>query len=314
MGETIIKSLYDFRKVQVPQKLLELEVSEEAVARELAATAERFLTIETVTDGIRAGDIVQIQFPGEEAGQMQIMQINMGLGFAGKALEDGLLGLRRGDEKVLPVENRRIPVQVVSVKRRKVPELTDELIGRLGLENIKTVVQYREYTVGRIAQRAAQGKSRALCDFAIKSVLEHSEFEPITEENQVYHTLLLASEKQVRDMAAQTGEPEEKILAQAVGMEGKPADQCWQALREECRRQVKLAAVGQAYGKKRGVIFTKEDAARQFEAYAPQLGEAGEKPADETMLELYLMQMYIEYCRQTIAKYYENQYRIVLVP
>ena len=159
MGETIIKSLYDFRKVQVPQKLLELEVSEEAVARELAATAERFLTIETVTDGIRAGDIVQIQFPGEEAGQMQIMQINMGLGFAGKALEDGLLGLRRGDEKVLPVENRRIPVQVVSVKRRKVPELTDELIGRLGLENIKTVVQYREYTVGR--SRSGPRKGRA---------------------------------------------------------------------------------------------------------------------------------------------------------
>lgn len=64
MADTIIESLYDFRKVTVPEKLLELKVSEEAIGAEMDRAALRFATIEAMDGPIERDDFVRVELPG----------------------------------------------------------------------------------------------------------------------------------------------------------------------------------------------------------------------------------------------------------
>ena len=204
MSDQIIRQLWDFRQSEIPEKLLELKVSQAAVEARLAAAAERFLTIEPVSDGIRRGDIAALEL--SEGGETRRVQINVGLGFAGDALEERLLGLCAGAE--IPAEGWSAPGRIVSVKRRMVPAMTDELAGRLGLEGVSTVEAFRTYLQDQEARRVQRGKTQALCEVVTKAVLEHSDFADVGEDNDGYRRLYRGT---VAQLDAMGGSREENL-------------------------------------------------------------------------------------------------------
>ena len=297
MSEEIIRELWDFRQMEIPEKLLELKVSQAAVEGRLAAAAERFLTIEPVSDGIRQGDIVAL----ETADGASRLQINVGLDFAGEALENRLLGLRVGAEA--SPEDWTSPGRVASVKRRMIPVLTDALVSRLGIEGVSTVEQYRAYVQEQEARRVQRGKTQALCEFVTKAVLKRSTFAEIGEDSEDYRLLY-------RGVAAQLDAMEgsrEENLARMLHLADQSGEACWEALRSQCADMVKRTALGRAYADRDGVSFTREDVLRQYQ-------DAGMQPPGEDDLAAGCMNLYIQYFHQKVAGYYSGRFHTVLVP
>lgn len=315
MAESIIRKLYDFRQVSIPEKLLELKVSQKAVDQELAGTADRFLTIEPVEDEITTGDIVAVELPDDaEASGTKTVQVNMGLGFYNEELEAGLMGLRRGAEAEIPVAGRPVPVRVVRVKRRMVPSLTDALIQRLNLEGVSTVEDYRHYLVRQNADRVRQGKEGVLCDFVLKGVLAQSEIGEVDPESRDYHLIFDYFKAQMTALAARSNDTLETFLSKSMGPKDSAGEDGWQKLREHCKAQVKLSCLARAYADQNGAVFTREDGLRRYQTQAQMLGLDHQQPIDEGQIEVGVMQCCITYYKQAILDYYADKYQVVLAP
>ena len=315
MVELIIRKLFDFRQISVPEKLLELKVSQEAVDRELAGTADRFMTIEPVEDEITTGDIVAVELPdeAEESGNKTV-QINMGLGFYDEELEAGLMGLRKGAQKDIPVAGKLVPVCVISVKRRMVPPLTDALIQRLNLEGVSNVEDYRDYLVRQNADRVRQGKEDVLCDFVLKGVLAQSEMGEVNPESRDYCLVFDYFKAQLTAVAARSNDTLEALLSKSMGQKDTSGEDGWQKLREHCKVQVKLSGLARAYADQNGAVFTREDGLRRYQAQAQQLGLDRQQPIDEAQVEVGVMQCCITFYKQAIRDYYADKYQVVLTP
>ena len=55
MSDTIIKKLYDFKEVTIPEPLLYAEVTKEEITAEILQTAARFTTIAAIDQPIQNG-------------------------------------------------------------------------------------------------------------------------------------------------------------------------------------------------------------------------------------------------------------------
>lgn len=308
MSEAMIKELYDFRQVGVPEKLLELKVSQTDIDQAASRAAERFLTIEPVTDGIRAGDIVALELPDGDAPEApRRMQVNVGLGFSGEALENALLGKAAGAEIALGDETA--PGRIVSVKRRMIPELSDELVLRLKLDGVSTVEEYRAYSQNQLAQRLRQGKEQALCEYVAKAVVEKSIFSDAIADAPDFQLIYHGTLAQVGAMAEKEGKPVEELLAHSLNLGSASSQDCYEELRRQCVAQAKRAAIGRSYAERDGVSYSREDILAQYEA---QLG-AQASTLDGEVLDSGVIQSYTLYFFQKIAAYYQDKFRTVLI-
>lgn len=307
MGQSIIKSLYDFRQVTVPEKLLELPVSREAVVGEMTAARERFLTIEPVSDGVQEGDIVAVSIP-DESGEKRL-HINVGRGFCRLFPESELLGMRCGEEKTVVTGDGEIPVRVRSVKRRIVPEMADALAARLGIEGVSSVAELDRYVSGQIADRVKRNKMQVLCEYVVKSVVKNSEFAAIDTGNEEFRMIYSGMREQVAIHAANTKQSVDEALAQIMNMVGQSPERCWQALRESVVDQIKRAALGREYAERDGVSYTRQDAMDWYKTYAGQ-AKLDEESITDAMLDMRVMQSYMEYFHQRIAEHYDAMFHV----
>ena len=131
----MINKLYDFRDVAIPDALLNASVSREEIDGELRLTAQRFTTIAPAFDGICNGDIVVLEIPDEQDpdGVQQVF-VNMGRGFFDS--EEALLGLCAGAQTEVFYENQTVPAAILAVKRKYIPELTNESVCQLEIQDL----------------------------------------------------------------------------------------------------------------------------------------------------------------------------------
>lgn len=175
MGEGKVTDVYDFRKVPVPEKLLEIPLDMQKVREKLEEVPEKFLTIEEATDAVCPGDIVTITLPEET------VQMNVGKHFYDAVWEDTLVGMKPGNEVTLPARGANQTGRLTQIKRRIYPPLTDELIVKLGLEGISTIGEYQAYIEERMIGMSRYQKEGALVQYVSKKVVEQSGFEDMEE-------------------------------------------------------------------------------------------------------------------------------------
>ena len=174
----MINKLYDFKDVAIPDALLKASVSREEIDSELHMTAQRFTTIASASDGICNGDIVALEIPDEQAADsVRQVFVNMGRGFFDS--EEALLGLCAGAQTEVFYENKTVPAAILAVKRKYIPELTNESVCQLEIEGVSTIAEYEKYVFENIAARQRQRRTRGIFEIASKAVLAYTEFAPI---------------------------------------------------------------------------------------------------------------------------------------
>lgn len=254
----MIKKLYDFRQVSIPEALLQAEVTQEELAAELHQTAQRFTVIVPVDGKIEHGDVVALEFADDQqpAGVRRIYA-NVGKDF--DDIEALLPGLQVSDALQIRYAGKEVEAHIVSVKCPCVPELTDGQARQLGIAQVETVAQLEEHLFQKLAESQRKRKFRGIMGIVSKAIMENTEFEKLEESHPWYQALHGYMMGRVEALAAQQGKTLDEALPMALRMEDKPLEECRQALKAMIVERARQGALGQAYAKENGVAISEED-------------------------------------------------------
>ena len=141
------------------------------------------------------GDTVNIDYEGLldgvafDGGTAEGYDLTLGSGQFIDGFEDGLIGYKKGDEVALNLtfpENYNsellagkavvFNVKINAVKEPVKPELTDELVGMMAVENIKTVDEFKDYVRDNLAISAEEVYKDKLRDNILLKIYDDTTF------------------------------------------------------------------------------------------------------------------------------------------
>ena len=268
----MIKKLYDFRQTELPAPLLQAEVTLEEMAEEKHLAAARFTAIASVEDAVQTGDVVKLTFADEKAeGGQRCIYANVGKDF--DDVEALLPGLRAGDHVKMAYAGKEVEATIVSVKRLQVPELTDEHVAQLGIENVADLAAFEDHTFAKLAQLQRKRKFRGIMGIVSKAMMEKTEFAGPQEDHPWYQALHGVMLGRIQAFAQQNELSLEQAMPAALRMADKSLEECRQALKAMCVERARQAALGQAYAQENGVSFGETDTAELIGQYVEYLNE-----------------------------------------
>ena len=182
------------------------ELLEEWIEYTLSSAAE---TVEVTDRSVEIGDTANIDYEGKrdgvafEGGTAQGTDLVIGSGSFIEGFEEGVVGMEIGETKDIhlsfPDPYRPNPdlagqpvvftVTVNSITTQKIPELTDEYVAGLELEECSTVEEYRDYLYDfMLEQEAFQNQKLNL---VIGAAMENADFKDVPEGmlNRMYENL-----------------------------------------------------------------------------------------------------------------------------
>lgn len=303
MSDSIIKKLYDFREVAIPDALLRAEVTREEINEELRQVAAQFTTIIAVNDSIQNGDVVALEFSNTKLPEgVRRIYVNVGKGFSD--FEEKLLDLQTGDAVQIVYAGKEVRANICTVKRLAVPTLTDDHIAQLEIGDIKTASEFEDHVFAQLAERQRKRKFKGIMGLVSKAVMENTEFAPIEADHRWYQTLYGLTMQQVEALAAQERKTTEEVLPAALRMPDKTAQECREALKEMCNDHIRQGALGQAYAEENGIVFTREESVARLQGYMPQ--------PDEMAVTNDLIQRYVDYFSQVVCEHFAPQIQVTL--
>lgn len=313
----------DFCEIDVPEALFELKISKSILKNGARDAAERFLTIIPVDGPMQPGDIVAVKYPDDSAeGGAAEAHFSAGRGFFQADAERALLGAMVGETRRISLWGSVMPVTVTSIKRRSVPEFTDEIVKRLGIEGVSTVAEYEKHLIDRRAERLRRDREETITEYVAKHVVERSEFTPVSRTEGVCAVTVNLCIAQARNEAEQanadrSGAPvtELDILREIAS---KPVTASEEEVREaiavKCEYNAKLCALGMAAAAREGVEFSIKDCEAVLRAQAESAGRTYEEfiSATGTSPELIAADKYISFYMDQIAPYYQNRFHVTV--
>lgn len=154
MAETIklkskAVSIYDYHQVDISRFITGFSVDEAQYRKDLERILRRFGRRESVSQ-VGSGDAVIVNsrstLPRFCWDGMTVM---VGKGILNREFEAQLIGMTVGERKTVFVDGGEASVEIVSVTRTVLPELTDEIVASFQMEGISTVSDLRRYCIGK---------------------------------------------------------------------------------------------------------------------------------------------------------------------
>jgi trigger factor len=176
-------------KVQVLSKeVTEADVNNE-IDKMLKGKAENIIK----EDAVAEGDTAVIDFEGFigdkpfEGGKGENYPLEIGSGSFIPGFEEQLIGTKSGDTKdvfvTFPADYHakdlagkevKFVVTVHEVKTKAVPELTDELVKELKVENVSTVAEYKEYLTKNLKEQKERESENNFVDQLLKTACNNA--------------------------------------------------------------------------------------------------------------------------------------------
>lgn len=248
------------------------EVSDQLIEDDINYILKNSYTYEPVEGrASQLGDTVNIDYEGTENGEAfaggtsQGYDLELGSGTFVANFEDDCVGLKVGEEKTFDVtfpenysaENLaghtvQFKVKVNEIKKKIIPELTDEWVQEYTEGAQKTVAEYKAY-VRELLEKQLQSDSKEQAQLnALDTVIANSKLEANAEAiEEQYQTLLSSSEQQI----AQYGMTLEQY-AQAIGMD---LEEYKSKIKSNAEELVKQSLVIDAIFEKEKMELTDED-------------------------------------------------------
>lgn len=302
-----LQELYDFRQLTLPEALFTLTWDENAVERAVNDLRTRFLTIVEVQDLVVSGDIVQLLLPAVGDKKEKIVQINVGKRFYDAAFEEVLVGASLGDVFTMPARRDTGRTgTLVSIKRRILPELRDELVVRMNLEGVTTLADYREREKQAGIQADKVKKQKALLGMVKREAVKYSVFGSL---ETLIQERLAAYEKDLRLVAEMNGMSYEEFRAMNTPEQYNTPEKQDAYWYEKSEGDIKLKLVAEAFVKQENKTFTQEDYENKCRELL-SVGATQEQIDARFPFEVFMEAAPVEYYEKCIAAYYEDHFHV----
>ena len=263
-----------------------VQVRDDEVESELEALRQRRSTLEDEPEEARAGDasVLTVRYEGRidgqpfEGGSADGATVEIGSGRLVPGFEDGLRGVRRGEERDVSVtfpedygaadlrgKHAVFHVTVRALQRRRLPALDDAFAKDLGDAGIETLEALRERLREAIQARRERAAQETLRRTLIDALIERTSFEvpPGLVEQQLSQRLSTAHDQLHERM------PHEELHARLNE---------WRvAWRPEAEREVREALLLEAVAAQQGLTAADEEVAERIEEIAREQGIAPER-------------------------------------
>ena len=300
-----VLKLFDFTKCELPEKLFDIRIPQKDIDFELKKAAEHFLTIEPQDGPIENGDIVAVKIVSEDAFlACDCERLSVGRGFFSKDIEAALVGRKKGDVFSVTADGSPAEVTVLWIKRRVVPQLTDEMAAAMDVEDVSTVQEYTEYVTQELVNEDKEKKQDGIWRLVSKKMLEESEFE--VDEKEVdaqYKKDLAYLQKELE------GDFEEFMQ---VKYHGKTLEESKQNFRNEIVKTMKLCAIAAPMAEEEGVEWTEED----YEAVIDDMvsEEYSKEDLQQSMsYEDYVKQQLETYLQAKVVECFDDRFTVTIV-
>lgn len=175
----------------IEAKKEEVNVTDEDVEEEVKRNLKQKADLEVKEDGaIEKGDTVVFDFTGSvdgvefEGGKAENYELEIGSGKFIPGFEDQMLGMKTNEEKVLKVtfptqydpklagKDAEFKVLVHEIKKCVLPELTDDYVKELEIDNVKTVSEWKEFLKANLVTDRTEAANNKFEDDVFTKLLE----------------------------------------------------------------------------------------------------------------------------------------------
>lgn len=243
----------------------------------------------TDRDTVETGDITVIDYEGKmdgvafEGGTAQGANLQIGSGQFIPGFEDGMIGMKVGETKDVevtfpdPYDNNPdmagkpavFTVTVHSINTQETPELTDEFVTGLGMEEFKTVEEFNTFVYDFLLSQQQEQYEATKQDFLIAQVESQATIKDAPE--GVITRMNDMMTQNISSYAQMNGTDIGTYVAQTYG---GSADSYQVILREQASKMAKRYMLLQAISEKEGLTMTDEEMEAQIAQEATDYGYA----------------------------------------
>ncbi|SCL85862.1 hypothetical protein [Sporanaerobacter sp. PP17-6a] len=201
LSSEIIKE-FNFREADISGEDLTYTIDKNDIEKEILRIRKKNKISSEVPE-VRKGDIAVCSLKsGNPKLNKESIAINVGLGLFEKKIEDELIGMTKGQDKNVVVDGINVDIKVLSITRREIPELNDEMVKKEKIDNITTANCLIAKLYEDQKNKVLDSKLYNLTENVIKQVIAKSKFD-INEEDIEYLSGLEI--QKARELAAVEG-------------------------------------------------------------------------------------------------------------
>ncbi len=230
--------------------------------------------------------------------------VAVGSGMLPKELETVLDGMTVGESKAVVLGEDRVDVTLLSVKNKVVPELSDEMVRRLGLEGIETLNDYREYLIRKQKTESAEQEGYEANQFVLNTVLDDSEF--VLHKSDWDRAVELKVNR-LRVLCKQDGLVFEEMTEAEFAAGRVPGVKCHEGVvaleREYTWPLLQKHLAGRYYAEQDGIRFDEDNYEQYIQEYVKAWHVTEEDARESNTYEFFLMVEYANYFGQKVWNY-----------
>ncbi|MGG4132512.1 hypothetical protein ABEW19_30110 [Paenibacillus illinoisensis] len=181
LKSTLIK-LANYKDMEITDDMRGEPLNENEIEGFLDKLAKRNV-VTTDVEKIESGDFAVLNLKADqERFNRKNLKLTVGLGMFNSELETQVIGMSRGEVKTLNVHGHDVLVDVQSVQRRSLAEVSNEIILSLNIKGVTTVSEYKAHLINMDLK---EKRTSAICQNIVDFVINNSEF-AISEEDISY--------------------------------------------------------------------------------------------------------------------------------
>lgn len=211
MNGTVTK-LYDIDSILIPEELLDLRVEDSEIEEKVNMLSLRYAD-ENETDVVAEGDIVYCKADKSSYpdGRSIILFTNTQLPGAEDASKKAI-GKNVNDSFEAVLSEKKVTLTVEKIIRRSPAEVNDNLVGRIGIDGVTTLDEYRSYLREQMLSDIRMERHKAIFYHFLCELEKNSEYSYDEKEVQEYIKNLIAQYPPVDDMSSE--EVEANVFSQ----------------------------------------------------------------------------------------------------
>lgn len=259
MYKSKLIKLADFKGMEVELDTLGTPMNEEKIQGILNKLAKGKVSISHV-DIIEKGDVVTLDLTSDEGKfNKRNLPVTVGIGLFNSELENQIIGMRKDESQTLNIKGNDVIVEVKSVKRRIIPEITNELIMDIGIEGVTTVEEYRDYLIN---EDLKQQRMEILPQKSLEYVINNSQY--IISEDDIESVY----EEEIKGLEAQAELDDITTEVYVKEVYGITLEEFTKWIRENLPMTIKHMLIGMEYTKQNNLEFTEDIYEAELRQYA----------------------------------------------
>lgn len=206
----------------------EVNIGEKEVEAEVERNLKNHADLEVVDDGeLEKGNTAVFDFCGYvdgkefEGGKAENYELEIGSGQFIPGFEDQMVGMKNEEERTLKVtfpkeyakelagKDAEFKVKLHEIKKRVLPELTDDFVKDLEIKGVKTVEEWKEFLKGNLITDATEAAKNKFEDDVFNKLLENN---PVVIPDDMINEEVENKMKQLEATAKQYGIPADLLL------------------------------------------------------------------------------------------------------